>query len=91
VSEFEKQTGGQKWAVNFTPRDTLVERERAAWADPNASVPMGTAHTLRRIWADGGTLYEGRDNAKIGFEDGAEEGLESQVRKQVEKQTGGKA
>lgn len=52
-------------------------------------MPMGTAHTLRRIWADGGTLYEkGRDNGKIGFEDGREEGLQSQVRKQVEKQTG---
>lgn len=84
VAEFERQTGGQKWDVSFTPREELVSKEKAAWDTGNT--PFGTAHTLRRIWADGGTLYEQRDNGKIGFE-GQEEDLASQVKKTVEKQT----
>lgn len=88
VAEFERQTGGQKWAVTFTPRDELVAREKQAWAAVagEQGVPFATGHTLRRIWADGGTLYAERDNAKIGFE-GKEEGLASQVEKMVEKQS----
>ena len=84
VAEFERQTGGDKWEVEFVSRDKLVAKEAEAHA---AGVPLATAHTLRRIWADGGTLYDHRDNGLIGFE-GQEESLQSQVGKAIEKQRG---
>lgn len=83
VAEFEKQTGGGKWEVDLVPRDEVIESEKKAHEDKS---PMATAWTLRRIWADGQTLYKERDNGKIGFE-GKEETLESQVKKAVERQT----
>jgi hypothetical protein len=84
VAEFERQTGGEKWEVTFSPREEHVAKEKQAWTD--GSIPFGTAHTLRRIWADGGTLYAKRDNGDIGFE-GKEEDLASQVKKAIEKQS----
>jgi hypothetical protein len=45
--------------------------------------PPKTVFTLRRIWTEGGTLYDDRSNGSIGFE-GQEEGLEEQVRKMIE-------
>jgi hypothetical protein len=83
VAEFERQTGS-KWDVSYTPRDELVAKEKEAW--DSGSTPAGTAHTLRRIWADGGTLYAETDNEKLGFK-GQEEGLASQVKKMIEQQT----
>jgi len=85
VAEYERQTGGQKWDVEYVPRDEVLQNEKQAWEEKS---PAATGHTLRRIWADGGTLYDRRDNGDIGFE-GKEETLESQVRKAVEKQMRG--
>lgn len=82
VAEFERQTGGQKWDVEYVPRDEVLQSEKKAHEEGD---PFATAHTLRRIWADGSTLYDKRDNGDIGFE-GKEESLESQVKKAVEKQ-----
>jgi hypothetical protein len=65
VAEFEKQTGG-KWTVTFTSLEKLRELESAAWENKN---PIASLFTLRRIWAEGGTLYEKRDNALIDGED----------------------
>ena len=65
VAEFEKQTG-EKWTVAYTSLEKLRELESAAWENKNPIAPL---FTLRRIWAEGGTLYEKRDNALIDGED----------------------
>ena len=82
LAEFEKQTGS-KWEVKNVKLDELRKEEEAAWA---ASDPLATVFTLRRIWAEGGTIYEKRDNAEIDGEN--VEGLSEAVRKAIEKQTG---
>jgi len=82
VAEFERQTGGQKWEVDYVPREEALQSEKKAYDE---KAPLATAHTLRRIWADGGTVYDKRDNGDIGFE-GQEEKMESQVRRAIEKQ-----
>ncbi|KAK3698387.1 hypothetical protein LTR37_016957 [Vermiconidia calcicola] len=66
VAEFEKQTGGEAWDVSYTSLEQLKEMEKEAHAngDPRAG-PL----TLRRIWTEGGTLYDRRDNELIGMED----------------------
>ena len=81
IAEFEKQTGGDKWEVDHVPLKELRELENEAWDGNN---PMATIYTLRRIWAEGGTLYEERDNGKIGAND--METLEETVRKAVKVQ-----
>ena len=62
VAEFEKQTG-TKWKVTHTPLAELKEIEKTAYAN---KVPFATAVTLKRIWAEGRTLYPSRDNEAIG-------------------------
>jgi broad specificity phosphatase PhoE len=62
LAEFERQTGGEKWTVTYTPLDKLRELEKGAW---EAGSPSATVLTLRRIWTEGGTLYEKRDNEDI--------------------------
>ncbi|KAJ9244080.1 isoflavone reductase family protein [Paecilomyces variotii] len=63
-AEFEKQTGGQPWTdVQYTPLPRLRELEQQAWAQGS---PSAAGCTLRRIWTEGGTLYEKRDNDVIG-------------------------
>jgi hypothetical protein len=69
LKEFENQTGGQPWKVSYTSLDTLKRLEEEAW---NAEKPYATVFTLRRIWAEGGTLYEQRDNHLIDAEEGME-------------------
>lgn len=64
LAEFEKQTG-EKWGVEYTPLDKLRELEKEAW---EKGQPDATGLTLRRIWTEGGTLYERRDNEDIGAE-----------------------
>ncbi|EXJ94495.1 hypothetical protein A1O1_02891 [Capronia coronata CBS 617.96] len=66
LKEFEKQTGGQSWKVSYTSLDELRRLEKEALA---AGSPFATVCTLRRIWAEGGTLYEKRDNYLIDAED----------------------
>ncbi|EQB51239.1 NmrA-like family protein [Colletotrichum gloeosporioides Cg-14] len=62
LAEFEKQTGA-KWETSYVPLKKLEEAEEKAWADGK---PYATIFTLRRIWAEGGTLYEKTDNESIG-------------------------
>ncbi|KAJ5408527.1 hypothetical protein N7509_002410 [Penicillium cosmopolitanum] len=63
-AEFERQTTGQPWeSVSETSLERLRELEKAAWDAGNGAA---TVLTLRRIWAEGGTLYEQRDNGLIG-------------------------
>lgn len=62
LKEFEKQTGGQPWNVSYTSVDTLKDLEQEAW---DSGKPLATLFTLRRIWAEGGTLYDKRDNDLI--------------------------
>jgi len=62
--EFERQTGGKAWTdVSETPLGQLRELETEAW---EAGKPYATVLTLRRIWTEGGTLYDQRDNGLIG-------------------------
>lgn len=79
LAEFEKQTG-TKWEVEYTSLPRLRELEEQAWKDQD---PMATAFTLRRIWTEGGTLYDKRDNELIG--DPPIETMADQVRQAIEK------
>lgn len=65
VAEFEKQTG-DKWSVSYTTPEKVRELEKEAYANKN---PAATVFTLKRIWGEGGTLYEKRDNYLIDAED----------------------
>lgn len=63
-AEFERQTTGQSWSsVSHTPLARLRELEKSAWDSGNGAA---TVVTLRRIWTEGGTLYEQRANPLIG-------------------------
>ncbi|KAE8356813.1 hypothetical protein BDV28DRAFT_40679 [Aspergillus coremiiformis] len=63
-AEFERQTGGQPWTdVRYTSLSRLREVESEAW---KTEKPDATGFTLRRIWTEGGTLYDQRDNTLIG-------------------------
>ncbi|RDW64451.1 uncharacterized protein DSM5745_09862 [Aspergillus mulundensis] len=83
LAEFEKQTG-EKWDVEYTSLDRLKEYEKEAW---EKGEPDATALTLRRIWTEGGTLYEKRDNGDI--EDEETMTLEEAVREAIKAQTAG--
>lgn len=63
LREFEKQTGAQ-WTVSHTPIEELCSLEKQMWEKND---PRATAATLRRIWAEGRTLYEKMDNEKLGL------------------------
>ena len=67
VAEFEKQTGGEKWEVEYVSFEKIRELEKKAYEESN---PWAVSFTLRRIWGEGGTLYEKRDNWVIGKEEG---------------------
>ncbi|KAL6707382.1 hypothetical protein ACN47E_004161 [Coniothyrium glycines] len=77
---FEKETQA-RWEVRVVSLQRLKEYEKEAWEKGD---PLATVFTLRRIWTEGGTLYEKRDNGAVGFE-GQEETLEEYVRRAVEK------
>lgn len=83
LAQFEKQTGA-KWEVDYTPLDTLREKEKEAWEKKS---PVATVFTLRRIWTAGGTLYKQRDNGKVGEPE--TETLEAQVAKAISQETSG--
>ena len=82
IKEFEKQTAGQEWNVTYVPREEHVEHEREA---NEKDSPVKTAFTLRRIWADGKTLYKRRDNEALGLTD--TQTLEQAVKQSIEQQT----
>ncbi|KAM0326108.1 hypothetical protein ACHAQA_006701 [Verticillium albo-atrum] len=78
LAEFEKQTGGDKWDVSYTSLESLKEGEEKAWSEGK---PYATLFTLRRIWGEGGTLYEKTDNESIGLKDSELETLETSVKR----------
>lgn len=64
LAEYERQTGAE-WEVSSISLDEWKRREAELWAQGS---PLATLYTLRRIWAEGGTLYDApRDNERIGF------------------------
>lgn len=75
LAEYEKQTGG-KWEVTKTPLGEIGALEAKLWAEGH---PGATTPTLRRIWAEGGTLYEKNDNEAIGVKPEDLETLEQAV------------
>lgn len=77
LAEFEKQTGEQ-WSVSYSSLQGLRDAEAKAWAEGKG---VATTYTLRRIWAEGGTLYEKSDNDVIGLKDSDLETLEDAVRR----------
>ncbi|GME28896.1 Isoflavone reductase family protein [Neofusicoccum parvum] len=81
LAEYERQTGGAKWDVSYTPLPQLERAEQEAW---EKGVPYAALFTLRRIWTQGGTLYESRDNDLIKAP--PSETLESTVAKAIEAQ-----
>lgn len=81
LAEFERQTGGAKWDVSYTSLEELRRLEKEALESGD---PIATVYTLRRIWGEGGTLYEERDNGRVG--EPKMETLEEQVRKAVERE-----
>jgi hypothetical protein len=81
LEAFEKATG-KKWDVRYTSLEELKTLEKKAWEE---EWPVKTPLTLRRIWTEGGTLYDKRDNGRIfGGEEGLET-LEDQVKVVVER------
>ncbi|EXJ76737.1 uncharacterized protein A1O5_01245 [Cladophialophora psammophila CBS 110553] len=83
LKEFERQTGGQPWKVSYTSLDTLKKLEQEAW---EAGKPYATIFTLKRIWGEGGTLYDKRDNDLIEAEN-VMETLEDAVAEAIKVQT----
>jgi hypothetical protein len=79
LDEFERQSG-VKWELEYTDLERLKEMEEKAWQEQD---PKAAVCTLRRIWTEGGTLYEKRDNALIG--DPPMEIVANQVRQASEK------
>lgn len=60
---YERQTG-ENWSVQYTSLEQLKKIEIEAWEKVGIKA---TGVTLRRIWTEGGSLYDYRDNEKIGF------------------------
>ncbi|KAF5021757.1 hypothetical protein F66182_6207 [Fusarium sp. NRRL 66182] len=80
LDELEKQTGGEPWAVSNYSLQALKEAETKAWAEGNSNAVI---YTLRRIWSEGGTLYDKTDNESIGLKDEDLETLEDSVKRQL--------
>jgi nucleoside-diphosphate-sugar epimerase len=78
LAEFEQQTG-ENWDATYTGLEDLKSLEKEAWEKDSG---LKTVYTLRRIWTEGGTLYETRDNLKIGL-DAELETLADQVKKAI--------
>jgi len=81
LAEFEKQTGS-KWDVSYTPLEKLKELEKDAWEKNH---PAAAVFTLRRIWSEGGTLYEKTDNEALGNPE--MQTLEQQVKQAIAAQS----
>ncbi|KAF2759840.1 NAD(P)-binding protein [Pseudovirgaria hyperparasitica] len=81
LNEYVTQTGAN-WNSSLIPLEKLKATEEKAWADGD---PKATVYTLRRIWTEGGTLYEERDNNKI--EAPQMDNLETMVKMQIAQQS----
>ncbi|XXH04056.1 hypothetical protein Hte_010467 [Hypoxylon texense] len=79
VEELEKQTGTQ-WTVDYTPNQRLREAENKSWQENN---PIATLYTLKRIWTEGGTLYDKTDNEILGLKPEDTEPLSAVVERAV--------
>jgi hypothetical protein len=79
VAEFERQTL-QKWDISRFSQAELREHEKKQWEDKNPNAPL---YTLRRIWIEGGTLYNETDNEAIGVTE--TESLENVVANEIKK------
>lgn len=77
LAEYEKQTGA-KWKVSYVPLSKVREQEAELWAEGN---PKATVVTLRRIWAEGGSLYQKTDNESIGVKPGDTETMEEVLKR----------
>lgn len=77
LAEYERQTGS-KWEVTQTPFDEVRAFEAKVWEDGDPRAPLVT---LRRIWAEGGTLYAQNDNGVLGMKPEDLDSLEDAVRK----------
>lgn len=63
LAEYERQTE-QTWKVAYTSLDELRRIEDDAWV---AGHPVASIFTLKRIWAEGKTLYKTTENKAIGL------------------------
>ncbi|RYP09593.1 hypothetical protein DL764_001197 [Monosporascus ibericus] len=79
VNEFEKQTG-TPWTVDHTPIEKLNEWEREGW---ESGSPVATLFALRRIWAEGKTLYGKTDNESLRVQEEDLERLSTVVERAV--------
>ncbi|KAL2269255.1 hypothetical protein VTJ83DRAFT_4101 [Remersonia thermophila] len=77
LAEYERQTGA-KWEVVKTLLDEIRAFETKKWEEGH---PLATLVTLRRIWAEGGTLYAQNDNHILGLGPEALDSLEAAVKK----------
>lgn len=77
LAEYEKQTG-TKWTVSSATLDEVRKLEAKLWEEGS---PKATGVTLRRIWAEGGTLYDKNDNQVIGVKEADVESLEEAVKR----------
>lgn len=62
LAAYERLTG-PGWTVSYVSLGELGAFEKKLWEEKH---PKATIITLRRIWAEGGTLYEKTDNEAIG-------------------------
>ncbi|KAL2263898.1 hypothetical protein VTK26DRAFT_4458 [Humicola hyalothermophila] len=79
LAEYERQTGA-KWEVTKTPLDDIRTWEAKLWEEGS---PVATLVTLRRIWAEGGTLYAQNDNEVVGVKPEDLDSLEAAVGKAI--------
>lgn len=65
VAEYVKQTG-KEWQVEYVSQNELREHEKKQWEAKN---PSAALYALRRIWIEGGTLYDKWNNEEIGVKE----------------------
>ncbi|KAI1178549.1 hypothetical protein F4777DRAFT_575791 [Nemania sp. FL0916] len=80
LDEFKKQTG-DNWAVEHTSLQELRDLEKRMWDEGS---PIATGPTLRRIWAEGRTLYDKTDNESLGLKPDDMEPLSQVVARFIE-------
>lgn len=81
LAEYEKQTGS-KWKVSYVPLTKLRGVEKKLWEEKD---PRATVLCLRRIWAEGGTLYDKIDNEALGLKREDLEAMETVLKRRLEK------
>lgn len=77
VAEYERQTE-TAWKVSYVSLADVRVGEARLWAEDH---PKATVVTLRRIWAEGGTLYDTTDNEAIGVRAGETETMGEVLRR----------